>query len=435
MAKKHLSYKEAVDYLYGLQKYGIKFGLSKTSNLLKAFGNPQRGRRFIHIAGSNGKGSVAAMLESILVTSGLKVGFYLSPHLVRFTERFRINGAEIARDRVARLTGELMKVIRPEEPPTFFEAATAMALLYFDEEGVDIAIMEVGMGGRLDATNVIRPAVSVITNISMEHREFLGNRLLDIAGEKGGIIKKGVDLVTAAAQPAVIGLFKALCEKKGAPFWRVGRDMRIRSFGSGLNYYGLDRTLRGLELALEGNHQKRNAATALGVIELLKRKGVDVSDADILEGLKKASWPGRMQVASQSPLTILDGAHNPGAMRELAASLRRRFGHKRLVLVLGIMADKDIKSVTRGIVPLADYVIYTRPQYYRAAEPGILMRAAEPLGTPGEIVLPLSEAVGRARGMAGPEGLVLITGSLFTVGEALSFLEPEKFRPDEGGVG
>jgi len=229
MSSNKMSYKEALKYLYGLQKYGIKFGLSKTSNLLKAFGSPHRGQRYIHIAGSNGKGSVAAMVESILIKSGLKVGFYSSPHLVRFTERFRINGREVSLRKAAEIASELIRVIKQRHPPTFFEVTTAMALIYFAREKADISIMEVGMGGRLDATNVISPLVSVITNISLEHQFFLGSRLMDIAKEKAGIIKRGVDLVTAATQPSIIRLFESMCEEKKAPFCRVGKDFRYRS--------------------------------------------------------------------------------------------------------------------------------------------------------------------------------------------------------------
>ena len=186
-----MSYEQAVQYLYSLQKYGIKFGLSKTSNLLKAFGNPHRGQRYVHIAGTNGKGSVAAMVESILRTSGLKVGFYSSPHLVRFTERFRINGQEIPSETAACLVEELKGVMDPTQPPTFFEVATAMGLIYFAREKVDIAVIEVGMGGRLDATNVIRPEVSVITNISFDHQAFLGTSLREIAGKRQGLSRGG----------------------------------------------------------------------------------------------------------------------------------------------------------------------------------------------------------------------------------------------------
>ncbi len=431
MAKNKLSYREALQYLYGLQKYGIKFGLSKTSNLLKAFGNPHRGQKYIHIGGSNGKGSVAAMLESILARSGLRVGFYSSPHLVRFTERFRINGQEMAPEKAAGITAELMQVIKPEHPPTFFEVTTAMALIYFAREKVDMAIMEVGMGGRLDATNVIRPLVSAITNISLEHQFFLGSRLMDIAKEKAGIIKRGVDLVTAATQPSVIRLFESLCEQKKAPFWRVGRDVRYRSDDTGFHYYGLRRDFKGLELVLKGQFQNRNAALSLAVIELLEGKGFKFSPHDIAGGLKDLNWPGRMQVVSREPLIILDGAHNPKAIRELARSITGGFAYDRLILVIGVMEDKDIAKIMRGILPIADYVIYTRPVYYRAASPERLLKEAAPLRKPGEVVPVLSKALEMARAMARPKDLVLVSGSLFTVGEAMTYFDPQKYRPDD----
>lgn len=431
MAQNKLSYKEALQYLYGLQKYGIKFGLSKTSNLLKAFGNPHRGQKYIHIGGSNGKGSVAAMLESILLRSGLKVGFYSSPHLVRFLERFRINGQEMAPEKAAGIATELMHVITPGHPPTFFEVTTAMALIYFAREKVDIAIMEVGMGGRLDATNVIRPLVSAITNISLEHQFFLGSRLMDIAKEKAGIIKRGVDLVTAATQPSVIRLFESLCEQKKAPFWRVGRDVRYRSDEKGFHYYGLRRNFKGLELALKGQFQNRNAALSLAVIELLEGKGFKLSSHDIAEGLKDVSWPGRMQVISREPLIILDGAHNPNAIKALARSITCGFAYKRLILVIGVMEDKDIAKIMRGILPIADYVIYTRPIYYRAASPERLLKEASPLRKPGKVVPLLSKALDMARAMARPKDMVLVSGSLFTVGEAMTYFDPQKYRPDD----
>jgi len=431
MAQNKLSYKEALQYLYGLQKYGIKFGLSKTSNLLNAFGNPHRGQKYIHIGGSNGKGSVAAMLESILLRSGLKVGFYSSPHLVRFLERFRINGQEMAPEKAAGIATELMHVITPGHPPTFFEVTTAMALIYFAREKVDIAIMEVGMGGRLDATNVIRPLVSAITNISLEHQFFLGSRLMDIAKEKAGIIKRGVDLVTAATQPSVIRLFESLCEQKKAPFWRVGRDVRYRSDEKGFHYYGLRRNFKGLELALKGQFQNRNAALSLAVIELLEGKGFKLSSHDIAEGLKDVSWPGRMQVISREPLIILDGAHNPNAIKALARSITCGFAYKRLILVIGVMEDKDIAKIMRGILPIADYVIYTRPIYYRAASPERLLKEASPLRKPGKVVPLLSKALDMARAMARPKDMVLVSGSLFTVGEAMTYFDPQKYRPDD----
>ena len=430
MKDSKVSYKKAVKYLYGLQKYGIKFGLSKTSNLLKAFGNPHRGRKYIHIGGSNGKGSVAAMVESILMKSGLKVGFYSSPHLVRFTERFRINGKEIAREKAAAIAGEVMEAINPKEPPTFFEAVTAMALIYFARQEVDIAIMEVGMGGRLDATNVIRPIISVITNISLEHQSFLGPKLTDIAGEKAGIIKRGVDLVTAATQPSVIRLFEKVCKEKKAPFWRVGKHVNYRSEGPEFNYYGLKRRFSALEIGLKGRVQNRNAVLSLAVIEILERKRFKISSQHIIEGLRDTQWPGRMHIISRDPLIILDGAHNPAAIKELARSIRDDFTYRRLILVIGVMEDKDIGKMVKEIVPIADYVIYTRPNYYRSASPERLKREVFPSGKLGEIVPVISQALDWAKDMAEPEDMILVCGSLFTVGEAMPYFDPQKYRPD-----
>jgi dihydrofolate synthase/folylpolyglutamate synthase len=305
-----------------------------------------------------------------------------------------------------------------------------MGLIYFAREKVDLAVIEVGMGGRLDATNVIRPDVSVITNISLDHQAYLGRTLTEIAGEKAGIIKKGVGLVTAATQPPVLEVFRKTCEDKGAPLWRVGKDIRYRSSGNKLNYYGLKRRLKDLELALAGTYQHRNAALALSVIELLERRELSVSEAHIREGLKNAYWPGRLQVVSTDPLLILDGAHNPGAIRCLSESIQRGFRYSRLILLLGVMGDKDITGVLRGIVPMADYVILTRPEYYRAAAPETLMQAASPLRKRGEIQPTLAKALERARRMANREDLILVTGSLFTVGETMAILDPKRCKPD-----
>ena len=431
MKKRKASYREAVRYLYSLQKYGIKFGLSKTSNLLKVFGNPHKGQKYVHFAGTNGKGSVAAFVASILKETGLKVGLYSSPHLVRFTERFRINNKEIAHEKAAALIEELRDAFVPKEPPTFFEATTAMALVYFARENTDIAIMEAGMGGRLDATNVITPLVSVITNISMEHQFFLGSRLLDIAGEKAGIIKKNIDVVTGATQPAVINLFKSIAKKKSAPLWRVGKEVRYRTLGDRFHYYGLKHRFNNLHLGLRGKFQFRNAALALTVVELLEEKGFRISSEDMREGLSNTAWPGRMQIVTRNPTIMLDGAHNPAATRALAKSIKAGFKYKRLILVIGVMEDKDIGQLLRGIMPISDYVIYTRPVYSRAANPDVLMDEATSLQKPGEVIHILTRAVDRARQIANPKDLIVICGSLFTVGEAMRYLIPDSYGQED----
>ena len=430
MTRKVTSYKEAVEYLYSLQKYGIKFGLSKTKNIMKALGNPHKGQKYIHVAGTNGKGSVSAMLESILMKAGMKVGFYSSPHLVRFTERFRINGKEITRADTVDLVNELRGVIDPSEPPTFFEATTAMSLSYFASENADISIMEVGMGGRLDATNIIKPLISVITNISLEHQDFLGNRLIDIAEEKAGIIKRGVDLVTGASQPSVVNLLRETCEERKAAFHRLGRDFRYRSKGPEISYFGMQRDLRGIRPGLRGRYQSRNTALALAVIEILAINGYRISERDIRDGLEDTVWPGRLQIMSRDPLVILDGAHNPGAARELADSIAGGFSYDRLIAVMGIMADKDIKNIIRLISQTADYIICTKPEYYRAADPGRIMKEVTGLGKQGEAVRSLAGAIKKAKAMASSRDLILITGSLFTVGEALTILDPIRYSTD-----
>jgi dihydrofolate synthase/folylpolyglutamate synthase len=349
---------------------------------------------------------------------------------VRFTERFRINRKEISKKRVAELTYELKDIINPDHPPTYFEVTTAMALTYFAREKCDISIMEVGMGGRLDATNIIRPVVTSITNISLEHQFFLGNRLLDIAGEKAGIIKKGVDLVTAATQPSVIKLFERICAEKKAPFWRIGKDIRYRSKNSGLFYYGIKRVLRDLKVGLRGGFQDRNIALSLAIIELLEGKGFNISSGDIIKGLRETDWPGRMHIISDKPLIILDGAHNPRAVRELAVSVAGEFSPKSIILVLGIMEDKDIGRIMAGITEKADHVICTRPEYYRSADPEILMRYISSRGKAAEVVPSISDAIQRAKELATPRDMILVTGSLFTVGEALTYFDPVKYRPD-----
>lgn len=328
------------------------------------------------------------------------------------------------------LIEELRTALSPEEPPTFFEATTAMALVYFARENTDLSIMEVGMGGRLDATNVIAPLVSGITNISMEHQDFLGNRLLDIAKEKGGIIKRGVDVVTAATQSSVIRTLEAIAKEREAPLWRVGKEIGCRTTASGFHYRGLGLRMRGLRLGLTGMLQARNAALALGIIERLVEKGIAVSEEDIRKGLQNTTWQGRMQVVETNPTILLDGAHNPAALRALARSIRAGFRYRKLVLVIGVMEDKAIGAMMRAIVPLADYLICTKPVYSRAAEPEILMAKTLPFGKPGEIAPFLTDALTRAKEIAEPRDLIVVCGSLFTVGESLPYFFPEIERPD-----
>ncbi|MBF0477239.1 MAG: bifunctional folylpolyglutamate synthase/dihydrofolate synthase [Deltaproteobacteria bacterium] len=421
---------QAVDYLYCLQKFGIKFGLNSTQNLLAGLGDPHVGQKYVHIAGSNGKGSVAATLQTMLTAAGYRVGLYTSPHLVRFNERFRIGNTEISDAAVLDMTNALMKAMSSDEPPTFFEAVTAMALAYFKEQAVDLAIMETGMGGRLDATNVITPQVCMITEISLEHQDLLGTTLNQIAFEKAGIIKPQVPIITTARQPAALEVIEKRCHDLQAPLIRIGRDVRYRANRNhGFDYYGLEEQLRGLVPALKGHHQFRNMAGALATAEVLRQQGWSLTQEHLVAGLTQVQWPGRLEKVLDHPPVYLDGAHNPAAAKVLAEELKDLAAGRKLTLVLGIMADKDKSGILRLLVPLADNLILTRTAYARAADPAELAGLL-PAGHHNVTIEPsLPQAIELAIRTAGDNGLAVITGSLFTVGEAKAYFSHRQLQP------
>ena len=415
---------QAIAWVFDLQKFGIKFGLSSTLDLLARLGLPYQEGRYIHIAGTNGKGSVAAMLSAVLNLAGYPVGLYTSPHLVSMQERFRLRDREIPEDGLLYLINRVRSVVDAAEPPTFFEFVTAMAILYFLEEKADPIILETGMGGRLDATNIVQPQVAVITNISRDHQDYLGRGLLAIAGEKAGIIKAGAPLVTYATQPSVLDLLRRGCRELGTPLYQGGVDFKAQGRGGGqFNYHGLEKDLHGLSLSLTGRHQYRNAAVALAVLELLAGRGFTVGEAAIREGLQHTRWPGRLEQVSQDPCILLDGAHNPAAALTLAQTLKKSRGNGRLLLVMGIMADKEVDTILARLLPLAQTVIFTQPQYFRAAAPADLARRAAPFNLEIIQVPRVREAIQRAQSLARPEDCIVITGSLFTVGEAKEYFQ------------
>jgi dihydrofolate synthase / folylpolyglutamate synthase len=415
---------QATAWVFDLQKFGIKFGLSSTLSLLARLGLPYQEGRYIHIAGTNGKGSVAAMLSAILSRAGYPVGLFTSPHLVNFRERYRLRDQEVPEDRLLDLINEVRMAVDPAEPPTFFEFATAMAFLYFLKEGAGPIILETGMGGRLDATNIVQPLVSVITNISRDHEEHLGEGLLAIAGEKAGIIKPRTPLVTFVRQKQVLTLFRSRCQEVEAPLYQGGVDFKSRGKAKGgFDYFGLEQHIPGLTLSLKGRHQYANAAVALAVVELLNRDGFPVSETAIRDGLNEARWPGRLEQLSQDPRVLLDGAHNPAAALTLAQNLKQARSNGRLILVMGVMADKDVDTILARLLPLAQTVIFTQPQYFRAAHTRDLARRAqhyklEILQTPK-----VAKAIQQAQSLAGPADRIVVTGSLYTVGEAKEYFE------------
>ncbi len=417
-------YKGSIDYLYGLQNHAIKLGLNRTENLLARLGDPHRRFKCIHIAGTNGKGSTAAMLSSMLKEHGVRVGLYTSPHLVRFSERFRVNDREAESERVLAVFERIRECLDEGEPPTFFEMVTAMAMQYFAEEKVELAIVETGMGGRLDATNLVNPSVCVITNVSFDHQEYLGNTLGAIAHEKAGIIKDGVPLVTGARQALVQGILKATCLRRNSVLYRFGTDFKARRKADGtFQYHGLRRNWPSLGVGLPGEHQVGNAALALASLEALEKQDLLTISPDAVErGLAGVRWPARLEVLQEHPLILLDGAHNPQGADSLRDALENCFSYKHLHLVMGVMADKDIKGIFRRLLPLAETAIFTKPRYSRAADPDDLRRLARPFIKRHYVIPDVAAAIRQARLFAQPDDLICIAGSLYLAGEVKELL-------------
>ena len=426
-------YEELAKWALDLQMFGIKLGLSSTQALLSRLGDPHLGLKSVHLAGSNGKGSTGAVMAAVLRESGQKVGFYSSPHLVSFRERFLINGRMPRPDKLAGYMARVREVCDESEPPTFFEFTTALAFLYFAEEKVDAAVIETGLGGRLDATNIIRPKVSIITTIALEHTQYLGHTIEEIAFEKAGIIKENTPLVCGALEPRAGEVVAARAAEMKAPLYIFGRDFQARLQGRELDYKGLSLNLKGLKMGLTGPFQAPNAALALAALELFAGPGPAPAEEAIRRGLAGLTWPGRLQVIDRSPLTILDGAHNPEACRALAGALPQILKDEQktgLILVMGAMSDKDHRPMIEALGPLADRIIFTRPVYERSAEPEVLSRVAAELGLGGRVERNLMEALDLARGQAQESDLIIVTGSLFVVGEVLEGLGIRPFEEE-----
>ncbi len=442
-----MSYTGAVKYLYDLQRHSIKLGLERTEKFLAVLGNPHRRSLSVHVAGTNGKGSVAAMAASMLMYDGFRVGLFTSPHLVSFTERIRINSSRISEAEVVQLTGEIKEKIsavaaRAGEP-TFFEFVTVMAFLYFARNNVDWSVIEVGMGGRLDATNLILPEVSVITGISYDHKEFLGNSLSDIAAEKAGIIKNGVPVVCSAQEPEVELILRKKAAAASSPFFIYGKDFSgtLRSTditGTRFDYNSEGHAFADLHVPLAGEHQVINACVAVQAFLLCsahdaRRASVQPASGPtpdaVREGLAAARWQGRLELVNGDPPIILDGAHNPHAAAALAGFIRKEFINHRVVLIAGIMSDKDIAGILAPLLPLASDIIFTAPDYGRSAPPGLLAEHAASLGFRSTIAVSISDAIASARKIAvsplsnlSVPAIILITGSFFTIGEAKELL-------------
>jgi len=420
------TYSECLKSMYGLRRFGIILGLSTIRNILKELGNPQNRFAAVHVAGTNGKGSVAATLSAVLQAAGYKVGLFTSPHLVRFNERICIDNTPISDAQVAEACEAVGSIPFGKREPTFFEYSTAMAFHTFAKNGVDWAVVETGMGGRLDATNVIRPKVSIITNISLEHQQYLGKTIAQIAGEKGGIIKSGVPLVTGASQKEAFSVLNAIAASKSAPVLRHRDAFRVRrQTGGGFTYYGVNTVLRDLKTALAGNHQIENAALVLAACEILGNHAARLSETDIRKGLLSAKWPGRLQAVRSSPLVLLDGAHNSDAARTLKRYMTERLSGRSITMVIGILIDKPYRTMLRTLLPGCRRVILTRAKIDRALPPETLFPVAREIVPDTGLIPNVADAVEYAVKTTLPKDAVVVAGSLYVVGEAKEYFENE----------
>ena len=442
-----MNYQDTWTFLDNLQFFKIKLGLESMRMFLEELGSPENELKFVHIAGTNGKGSVAATLLTLLAEAGYSVGLYTSPHLSSVRERFRINDEYISEEEFAEEGSRIHDILEGRQI-TYFEFTTALAMLWFARRQVDLVILEVGLGGRLDATNVIRPLVSVITNVSMDHEMYLGNTLAEIAGEKAGIIKEGIPVVSGVGigetddERIVLSVVERFCQERKAPLFLHGRDFLVEpAEDKSWDYWAMKRKgccklrekITGLKTKLKGKYQMVNTGVALATLEFLDQFGFSVDESQIRSGLLKVSWPGRLETFCLSKVDgslincsdgdslhyILDGAHNPAGIIALEEALENDFQYNRLILLWAAMSDKEYGKVLPQIAQLAQIIIFTRLEYERSARPEDL-RDVLPLEIQDRAILEytLDAALAKAAAIAGPGDLICIAGSLYLVGEA-----------------
>ena len=417
-----MTYEEALSYIHSICWKGSKLGLDRTRELLGKLDDPQKELKFIHIAGTNGKGSTAAMLSSILEEAGYRVGLYTSPFINRFNERMQVNHQPIPDEELAALT----EYVRPHadamaDSPTEFELITALAMVWFARQNCDIVVLEVGMGGELDSTNIIdAPEAAVIAAMGMDHVKELGPTMADIARAKAGIIKEGGRVVSYGGNPEADEVIAAVCRARNASLCQpdfsaiVPGDFSLE--GQTFSYKGW----RGLRIPLVGAYQMNNAAVVLETVEVLRQRGWSVSDEAVRQGLADTRWPARFEVLRRDPVFIVDGGHNPHGIRATAESLSRLFPGRKITFVTGVMADKDVEHILGLIVPLAEQFFTVRPDNPRAMDAGELAARIEAMGAKATACASVQDGVDRAIQAEGPHGVACALGSLYMSGEVRS---------------
>jgi dihydrofolate synthase/folylpolyglutamate synthase len=415
---------EAVTLIHQEAWTGRKPGLSRTLELLRRLGDPQKSLKFIHITGTNGKGSTASMVATVLAEAGLTTGLYTSPHLWRFHERFQVNGAQIPDEVLGRIAEQVLQAGRDmEDPATEFELMTAIAMVYFHEVGCDLVVLEVGLGGRLDSTNVIpTPEVAVITNIGLEHTQELGDTLTQIAQEKSGIIKPGCDVVLYHQSREVEQTVEEACRQADCPLTITAPETLevLSSDREGQLFTYRDRG--PYHISLLGRHQMSNAATALEVLWALGRRGWNIPDEAVIQGLCRAEWPARMELARRNPDILLDGGHNPQCMAAIRQSLEELYPGKKALFLTGVLADKDYASMLREIIPLAKEFVAITPDSPRAMPAEELAQYLRSQGVPAQPCQTTAQGLEQVLAKAGMEDVVCVCGSLYMIGEVRHLL-------------
>lgn len=410
---------EALSYIHSVCWKGSIPGLSRTRELLEKMGNPQNQLQFVHIAGTNGKGSTAAMAASILRKAGYRTGLYTSPYIFRFHERMQVDGQCISDGELAEIT-EFVKPLAEsmEDHPTEFELVTCIAMEYFKRHHCDVVSLEVGMGGELDSTNVIQsPLVAVLTNIGLDHTEFLGDTLEKICETKSKIIKPGTIAVTYREKPSVEAVIKARCQEVGAKWMPADFDS-IHLVSTSLEGQVFDwGSYLGIHLPLLGKHQLYNAAVVLTIVKALRERGLTISDEAMREGIASVSWPGRFELVARNPLFIVDGGHNPQCIEALVNNVRDYLGGKRLTILTGVLADKDYGDMYQDMAQYADEFVTVTPPNPRALPAQELKTYLERFGKPVTACDTVAEGVALAKKLAGADGVVLAYGSLYMVGD------------------
>ncbi len=413
---RRLEYAHTVSFLCGLERFGILLGLDNITTLLEKIGNPQRSFRSVHITGSNGKGSTASFVEGIARAAGMRTALYTSPHLNDFRERIRLDGRVIGENDVIEAADKIKELYDPSRT-TFFEFTTALAFDQIAKFRPDLAVIEVGLGGRLDATNTLLPEVSVITDVSLEHQDYLGLTIPAIAREKAGILKPHTPVVTGASRRQARDVILAEAQRLGCPLREFGKSFRaVRTSDGSFSYRSRRMEMEGVRLSMVASYQVKNAALAIAVVEELVKGDFVVSEEAIREGIYATKFPGRFELLAQNPHIIIDGAHTPEGMRLLKSNVRRLFPNKDVRLLLGMLKDKDYQDLVSIIAPMAKEVVCVAPQSNRALDPQELAHLVQKLGIPASSHDTIEEGFDYLRTKADPNDLVLAAGSLYMIG-------------------